>query len=179
MSPVATLSGSSSALPIVLIEDDGDTTVELTYEPLDLAKYAAAVQDDGAGAVSTFSGTTRNTFEGKAVLKLEYEAYAPMAVKKMREICEKAREKWPLKKVALAHRVGVVAIGEASVIIAMSSVHRRESLEAVHWAIDELKATVPVWKKEYYADGSSWKQNAEWGGSAAAGCGCQSRRAQK
>ncbi|CAL8471331.1 g10873 [Coccomyxa elongata] len=84
-----------------------------------------------------------------------------MAEKEMQEICRKAHHRWQLKKMALAHRIGSVGIGEASVIIAVSSAHRREALEACHWAIDELKATVPIWKKELYENGEVWKENLE------------------
>jgi len=120
------------------------------------------VSDPAAGAITTFSGTTKNTFEGKKVLRLEYEAYIPMAEKEMEKICQKVRSKWEVMKVAIYHRVGVVPIGDTSVIIAISSVHREESLEATHFAIDELKATVPIWKKEVYEDNTiSWKDNKE------------------
>lgn len=98
----------------------------------------------------------------KKVLKLEYEAYTPMALKELQKLCDQVRQKWEVLKIAVVHRIGEVPIGEASVIIVVSSAHRRESLEAVHWAIDELKATVPIWKKEFYEDGeTSWKKNSE------------------
>jgi len=84
-----------------------------------------------------------------------------MAEKEMERICKEVREKWKISKMAMVHRIGVVAVGEASVAIAASSVHRREALEAVHYAIDALKATVPVWKKEIYENGEVWKENQE------------------
>ncbi|KAG2450479.1 hypothetical protein HYH02_004980 [Chlamydomonas schloesseri] len=84
-----------------------------------------------------------------------------MALKKLQELGQQVQQKWSVCKVAIAHRVGTVLVGEPSVIIAVSSAHRRESLEAVHWAIDELKATVPIWKKEFFEDGSTWKENEE------------------
>lgn len=102
---------------------------EITPDALDLAKYTTWVSDPGAGAIATFIGVTRDTFNGKAVERLEYEAYVPMAVKELLKICHLAASKWELKKVAVAHRTGVVAVGEASVIIAASSAHRREALE--------------------------------------------------
>ncbi|GFR47165.1 hypothetical protein Agub_g8858 [Astrephomene gubernaculifera] len=135
--------------------------VEVTGESLDLNKYVTLVADPGAGAISTFSGVTRNNFQGKAVIKLDYEAYVPMAVKKLQDIANEIQLKWKVCKVAIAHRVGTVLVSEPSVVIAVSSAHRRESLEAVAWAIDELKATVPIWKKEYFEDGSTWKENEE------------------
>lgn len=139
----------------------GPDYVEVIDVPLDITKYTGLVADPGAGAISTFSGVTRNNFQGKAVVKLEYEAYVPMAVKKLAELAKLVRERWTVTKVAIAHRTGTVLVGEPSVIIAVSSAHRRESLEAVHWLIDELKATVPIWKKEFFEDGSTWKENEE------------------
>lgn len=93
---------------------------------------------------------------------MQYEAYQPMAEREMLAICQRMRERWPLRHVAIAHRIGVVPIGEASVEIAVSSAHRREALEAVQFAIDDLKAHVPIWKKEIYeGDAAAWKENAE------------------
>mmetsp|Transcript_37740 Transcript_37740/g.70830 ORF Transcript_37740/g.70830 Transcript_37740/m.70830 type:complete len:204 (+) Transcript_37740:131-742(+) len=124
-------------------------------------RYVDFVTDPGAGAISTFVGVTRDNFDGKRVVRLEYEAYVPMAVKELDKLCGQMLKKWNLIKVAIGHRTGVVEVTQPSVIIAVSSAHRRESLEAVHWAIDELKATVPIWKKEEYEDGEVWKENAE------------------
>mmetsp|Transcript_35961 Transcript_35961/g.43416 ORF Transcript_35961/g.43416 Transcript_35961/m.43416 type:complete len:153 (-) Transcript_35961:1175-1633(-) len=136
--------------------------VEVIAEPLILDKYVKFVEDDSAGAVATFSGVTRNNFEGRTVLRLEYEAYIPMAEAKLKEVCAKIREKWHnVTKIALAHRIGVVSVGETSVIIAVSSPHRRAALEATNFAINDLKATVPIWKKEMYEDGEIWKENEE------------------
>ena len=105
---------------------------------------------------------TRDTFEGRRVGRLEYEGYAPMAEREMLRICESARARWSLQRMHIVHRVGVCPVGEASVLIAASSAHRREALEAVAWAIDTLKATVPIWKKEFYVDeGAAWKANKE------------------
>ncbi|CAO3583695.1 unnamed protein product [Absidia cylindrospora] len=123
------------------------------------------VQDDGAGAISTFSGTTRNTFQGKRVIQLEYEAYDKMAVKVLETIIQEARQKWELVNVAVYHRTGVVPVGQTSVVVATCSVHRADAIYATGYIIDELKARCPIWKKEVYEDGSVWK------GSCA---GCQS-----
>jgi molybdopterin synthase catalytic subunit len=136
--------------------------VKVQEDKLDLEQICALVRCDEAGAISTFSGTTKSIFNGKKVLKLEYEAYVPMAEKEMKKICDKIRSKWDVVHIAIYHKIGEVPIGQTSVIIAISSVHRSDSLEAVHYAIDELKATVPVWKREYYEDGSVWKENEEW-----------------
>lgn len=135
--------------------------VEVSPVVLDLNKYLAMVADPKAGAISTFIGVTRNNFQGKDVLTLEYEAYVPMALQVLLDICKQLQNKWDVTKVAVAHRTGVVAVGESSVIIVVSSPHRRASLDAVSWAIDELKAVVPIWKKEVYTDGSTWKENQE------------------
>jgi molybdopterin synthase catalytic subunit len=139
----------------------GNLYVEITPDSLDVTKYTKLVSDPGAGAIASFIGVTRDTFVGKQVERLEYEAYVPMALKKLIQLCEEGYRKWDLKKVAIAHRTGVVGVGESSVVIVASSAHRKEALEAVHWAIDELKATVPIWKKEFFTGGEVWKENAE------------------
>ena len=132
----------------------------VTEDPLDLLKINQLVGRDEAGAIVNFIGTTRNSFEGKAVESLEYEAYVPMAEKEMLKLCQHARELWDLQAIAVYHRVGLVPVGEASVIISVSSAHRAEALQACSNIIDRLKQTVPIWKKERYSDGTcSWKQN--------------------
>jgi len=136
--------------------------VDVTEKKLNVEEITELVSDEACGAVSLFIGTTRNNFDGKEVTKLEYEAYEPMARKKMLEVCGMIRRQWHVHKVAIVHRIGVVPVKEASIIIAISSAHRKESLEAVQFAIDTVKAVVPVWKKEIYADKTStWKQNKE------------------
>ena len=93
---------------------------------------------------------------------MEYEAYTPMALKQMRKMCSEMRARWPVRKVVMLHRLGLCPVGEASVIIAVSAEHRAEAIKAAEWGIDNLKATVPIWKKERYQDGAaSWKENAE------------------
>ena len=136
--------------------------VKITSAGLNAGEILAKVASNAAGANSAFVGTTRDTFEGKKVARLEYEAYVPMAERELQKLCERVRERWDVEKIAIFHRTGVVPLGEASVVIAISSAHRKESLEAVHFAIDDLKATVPIWKKEVYTDGTnSWKENKE------------------
>eukprot|EP00884_Botryococcus_braunii_P005994 jgi/Botrbrau1/15396/Bobra.43_2s0024.1 len=139
-----------------------DPFVEVVSTPLHLEKYYKSCEDPSCGAIVTFTGVTRDCFQGKRTLKLEYEAYIPMAEKKLKEICLKAAKDWDLRKIALAHRIGEVLVGEPSVIIAVSSAHRKDALEACHWAIDELKATVPIWKKEFFEGGEVWKENQEF-----------------
>ncbi|KAL6063506.1 Molybdopterin synthase catalytic subunit [Balamuthia mandrillaris] len=145
------------------MESDRDY-VKVTEAKLSVEDVVQRVSDGSAGGIATFIGTTRDNFEGKKVVKLEYEAYVPMAEKQMVRIAEQLRGRWrEVAKVGMVHRIGTVPVGEASVIVAVSSTHRQDCLEAVHWAIDELKATVPIWKKEYYEGGESsiWKENKE------------------
>jgi molybdopterin synthase catalytic subunit len=135
----------------------GEDWIAVTAEALSERATAEAVADPGAGAVALFSGIVRDQTGGRRVKFLEYEAHAPMALAKMREIAAAIRARWPgTLRVALAHRVGRLEIGESSVMIAVSSPHRREAFEACHFAIDTLKETVPVWKKEYFEDGEVW-----------------------
>lgn len=138
--------------------------VQLQQEPLDVQRVLEAVAHASAGAISSFVGTTRDHFQGKRVLRLEYEGYEPMAAAELRKICARARHQWPgLARVALVHRLGVVPVKEASVVVAVSSPHRREAIEACAFAIDALKASVPIWKSEQYeGDERVWKENAEW-----------------
>jgi molybdopterin synthase catalytic subunit/molybdopterin converting factor small subunit len=131
--------------------------VEVTAEPLSEERVMAAVGDPGAGGLVLFSGVVREETGGRRVKYLEYEAHAPMAAAKMREIAAAARARWPgLRGVALLHRIGRLEIGESSVMIAVSSPHRGEAFDACRFAIDTLKETVPVWKKEYFEDGEVW-----------------------
>jgi len=112
-----------------------------------------AVLADSDGAVTTFAGTVRDNTKGRGTSYLVYEAYKEMAEKKMREIGDEIKAKWEVDCVGVLHRVGRLEIGDISVLIAVSSPHRKASLEACHYAIDRLKETVPVWKKEVWTDG--------------------------
>lgn len=136
--------------------------ISITNEPLSVDQISNIVTSPTSGAISMFIGTTRNNFEGKEVVRLEYEAYAPMAEKEIKKICSQIRNKWSVEHIAVYHRLGLVPVTESSVIIAISSPHRKESLDAVHFAIDALKASVPIWKKEFYKEGpAEWKENKE------------------
>lgn len=128
----------------------------LTETPIDLPAVLAHVQAPGAGAVDVFIGTVRDNTEQKAVVRLEYEAYAPMALKKMEDLAAEARRRWPVEALALVHRVGLLQIGEAAVVIAVATPHRAAAFEACRWLIDTLKETVPIWKKEVFDDGEVW-----------------------
>lgn len=114
------------------------------------------VIDDGVGAVVTFVGTVRGFSKGKKVVYLEYEAYKEMAEKKLAEIGREIKARWGLDRVAITHRVGHLNIGDISVVIAVAAPHRQEAFEACQYAIDDLKKTVPIWKKEVWEDGETW-----------------------
>ncbi|MEX2117742.1 MAG: molybdenum cofactor biosynthesis protein MoaE [Bacteroidota bacterium] len=133
--------------------------VSLTFDPINIQAILTNVTTPESGGIDIFIGTTRNHSGGRNVTLLEYEAYEPMAVRLMEQIEISAREKWPLQKVALVHRLGRVPVGEASVVVAVSSAHRKEAFEACRFLIDTLKKEVPIWKREYFADGT-----VEWSG---------------
>jgi molybdopterin synthase catalytic subunit len=126
----------------------------LTRAPIDLAALHATASRDGA--LCLFVGVVRDENAGRRVLWLEYEAYEEMALPLMRDIADEARRRWPITEIHLVHRLGRLEIGEASVAVAAASPHRAEAFAACRYAIDALKAGVPIWKKEFYADGSAW-----------------------
>lgn len=128
----------------------------LSGEPLSVDAAVAEVRDDEAGAIATFIGTTRARSRGRDVVRLEYEAYEGMAERVMADLATKLIEGHALCKVAIHHRVGLVEIGETSVVIAVSAPHRAAALAACKEAIDELKVSVPLWKKETYVGGEEW-----------------------
>jgi molybdopterin synthase catalytic subunit len=134
----------------------GGASFRLSDEPLSLDAAAAEVADDRAGAIATFVGTTRIDSRGRTVRYLEYEAYPGMAEEVMERIAQDLRSKYELCDVAIHHRVGRVGIGETSVVIAVSAPHRQDALAACKEAIDTLKETVPLWKKEVYEGGEEW-----------------------
>jgi len=128
----------------------------LSDEPLSLDRVVDEVRTDEAGAIATFTGTTRNNSRGRAVTHLDYEAYEGMAERVMAEIADALQARYELSGVAIHHRVGRVGIGETSVLIAVSAPHRQDALAACKDAIDELKERVPLWKKEVYEGGEEW-----------------------
>jgi molybdopterin synthase catalytic subunit len=125
-------------------------------EPLDPAPLVDAVRRDDAGAVALFYGIVRNENLGRSVQYLEYDAYPEMALKKMREVADEVRAKFPVAAVGVLHRIGRLEIGETSLLVAVSSGHRKDAFEACHYAVDRIKQIVPVWKKEVWSDGSEW-----------------------
>lgn len=131
--------------------------IELTKYPIDTSKILAAVASPDAGATVLFLGTTRRTTDHLTTELLTYTAYEPMARAQMAQLEVEARRRWPLQHCVLVHRLGEVAIGEASVAVAVSSGHRRAAFEAASWLIDILKETVPVWKREHWNTGrAAW-----------------------
>jgi molybdopterin synthase catalytic subunit len=128
----------------------------LSDEPLSLDRAVDEVREERAGAIATFTGTTRIQSRGRTVTHLDYEAYEGMAEKVMAEIADGLQSRYELTAVAIHHRVGRVGIGETSVVIAVSAPHRQDALAACKDAIDELKERVPLWKKEVYAGGEEW-----------------------
>jgi molybdopterin synthase catalytic subunit len=141
-----------------MVEDRRTSDVYAVVErPLSPDAIAAQVDDPRAGGIVIFSGVVRNQTDGRPVKFLEYEAHAPMAEAKMREIGEAIRARWTgVRRVAMLHRIGRLEIGEASVLIAVSAAHRGDAFDACRYAIDTLKRTVPVWKKEHFEDGEVW-----------------------
>lgn len=133
-----------------------DDLIVLVREPIEHAALIEHVRQPEDGAVVTFDGCVRNHSHGRRALYLDYEAYESMALRKMREIAEQIHEKFPIHRVAIAHRLGRLEIGETSVFIAVSAAHRPAAFEACRYAIDTLKRTVPIWKKEYFEDGAVW-----------------------
>ena len=130
--------------------------IALTDQPIAVADVIAAVQSDRAGAVDVFIGVVRNHSQSRNVVRLEYEAYEAMALKKMRELATDVKTRWPVEKIALVHRKGTLQIGEVAVVVAVSTPHRKEAFEACQYLIDTLKEVVPIWKKEIYEDGETW-----------------------
>ena len=128
----------------------------LSDEPLSLDRVVDEVRSDDAGAIATFTGTTRVHSRGRTVTHLDYEAYEGMAEKVMEEIADTLRARYALTAIAIHHRIGRVTIGETSVVIAVSAPHRQDALAACKDAIDELKERVPLWKKEVYEGGEEW-----------------------
>ena len=131
--------------------------IELTHQTIDTAKVLAEVGSSEAGAVVLFLGTTREFTDGRQTESLDYEAYSEMAAAQLAEMEAEARRRWPITHCAIVHRLGHVALAEASVAIAVSTPHRHDAFEAGRWLIDTLKEVIPIWKKENWADGT-----AEW-----------------
>ena len=128
----------------------------ITHDVLDPAPLVSAVRRDESGAIALFYGVVRNENMGRNVQYLEYDVYPEMAIKKIREVAEEVRAKYPITGIGVLHRVGRLEIGETSLLVAVSSAHRVAAFEACHFAVDRIKQVVPIWKKEVWEDGEEW-----------------------
>ncbi|MEO7674188.1 MAG: molybdenum cofactor biosynthesis protein MoaE [Pyrinomonadaceae bacterium] len=129
---------------------------ELTTEPLDLGEIARRVVPPECGATVTLDGYVRQLTKGRETLHLFYEAYEPMAIKEMQKLIERAKQEFDVSNIGIVHRLGKLEIGETSIVISVASPHRKAAFSACEWLIRELKRTVPIWKKEVFADGEVW-----------------------
>jgi molybdopterin synthase catalytic subunit len=130
--------------------------IKISAQPIDIQACIDVAQSERAGAIDVFVGTVRNHNNSKEVVRLEFEAYDAMAVKKMEELAQQAKNRWEIEKIVMVHRKGVLEIGDVAVVIAVSTPHRAASFEACQWLIDTLKQVVPIWKKEIYENGEEW-----------------------
>lgn len=131
-------------------------SIAIVRDRIEVAALEREVGHPGAGATVTFAGTTRRDNAGRKVTRLEYEAYEPMALLEMHKLAREAGQRWPIVRIAIRHRIGAVDIGETSVAIAVSAAHRGAAFDACRFAIDRLKETVPIWKKEFFEGGEIW-----------------------
>ncbi len=129
---------------------------EITTEPLDVGEIARRIVPVNCGAIVTLDGFVRKFTKGRETQYLVYEAYKPMALKEIQKLIESAKKQFEIENIGIVHRLGKLEIGETSVVISVASPHRRAAFEACEWLIRELKRTVPIWKKEVYADGEIW-----------------------
>ena len=132
------------------------TNIKISSEPLHIPSCIDWAISPQSGGIDVFIGTVRNATKGKTVLRLEFEAYETMAVKEIEKIAADIFTKWPVHKVLIHHRTGTLAVGEVPVVIAVSAAHRAAAFDACRYAIDTLKQTVPIWKKEVFEDGEEW-----------------------
>jgi molybdopterin synthase catalytic subunit len=132
------------------------TQIEISASTLNITDCIDWVMSPQSGGIDVFIGTVRDSTKGKNVMRLEFETYKSMAIKEMEKIADQAYQQWPVQKILIHHRVGVLQIGEIPVIIAVSAAHRDAAFEACRFLIDTLKQTVPIWKKEIFEDGEVW-----------------------
>jgi len=147
------VSGGSSAPGAMADEEAG---IALVREPIAAEKLVASAKSGADGAVVVFDGIVRDNTRGRPTLHLDYEAYEEMALKQMRQLARDARDRFHVRQVTLVHRLGRLQVGETSVLIVVASAHRAQAFDACRWLIDTLKQTVPIWKKETFADGAVW-----------------------
>lgn len=134
---------------------------EITHEPIDIAGLRARLLEGDSGAVVIFDGVARNNTKGRRTLYLEYEGYEPMSLRTIEQIGREVHERWPINRLGIVHRLGRIDTTESSVVIVVTSAHRKVAFEACQYAIDRLKKIVPIWKKEYFEDGAVWVENQE------------------
>lgn len=130
--------------------------IQISEEALDISACINWVMSPECGGIDVFIGTVRNATKGKEVIRLEFEAYKQMALNEMQKIAEQALEKWPVQKILIHHRTGVLQVGEVPVVIAVAAAHRAAAFDACRYTIDTLKETVPIWKREVFEDGDVW-----------------------
>jgi molybdopterin synthase catalytic subunit len=128
----------------------------LSNQPLDVLLCISEVENTASGGIDVFIGTVREATKCRRVVRLEFEGYEKMAIREMTKIALEAAEKWPIQAISMHHRLGTLAIGEVAVVIAVSAAHREAAFDACRFAIDSLKKTVPIWKKEVFEDGEIW-----------------------
>jgi molybdopterin synthase catalytic subunit len=133
-----------------------NSLIKITDSPIDPNNVIDLVKTPDSGAINVFVGTVRNSTKNRDVKQLEFEAYDTMAIKEIDKIIDQAKQKWPISLMAIHHRVGVLEIADIPVVIAVSTPHRQQGFEACQFAIDTLKETVPIWKKEIFTDGEQW-----------------------
>jgi molybdopterin synthase catalytic subunit len=132
------------------------TDIRISPDPLDITACIAQVMSPQSGGIDVFIGTVRDATKGRRVVRLEFEAYAPMAVRELEKIAAAASDRWPLHRIVIHHRTGILEVGTVPVIIAVSAAHRAAAFDACRYIIDTLKQTVPIWKKEFFEDGEVW-----------------------
>lgn len=150
-------------------DEAGKQVTYLTREPIDAQKLVDVLKHPGDGAITVFDGVVRDNTRGRRTLHLDYEAYEEMAEKQIAELAAQARSKFGVLGVTLVHRLGRLEIGETSVLIVVASAHRAAAFDACRWLIDTLKKTVPIWKKETFADGAVWADGEPFPGELSAG----------
>lgn len=132
------------------------TEIRIIAEPIDISACINRVLSPESGGIDVFVGTVRNNTRGKPVVRLEFEAYESMALRELQQIADTVMQRWPVQQLLIHHRVGVLAVGEVPVLIAVAAAHRAAAFEACRYVIDTLKETVPIWKKEVFEDGEVW-----------------------
>ena len=132
------------------------TQIQISPTPLNIQSCIDWIMSPESGGIDVFIGIVRNATKGKPVIRLEFEAYEPMAIAEMEKIIKHAEERWPIQKALIHHRTGILEVGEVPVIIAVSAAHRAAAFDACRYIIDTLKQTVPIWKKEVFEDGEVW-----------------------